>query len=274
MPIKNLEALETALGLPKGDFEKLYKDTEENELPIADFVIRKKSDDDALQTNLKNEEYTRGKTEGTQIGVKEVRKAFGIDVSKKIDPTQLPTIIEEAIVAKHKITPDAKVKELEADKITLQQKLESAEQSKTKLESTYQRKEKESGVRHALMAKAPAETIIPKEDAFMLGLSKSGLEIDFEGETPVFKKNGVIQKNDKNLNPLTIDEVAPMIFNAYVKPASGGGGGGDNGGGNNPKPGTLAEFDKKWNEAGKKIGSSEYMDALTAEQRSGKLKIK
>lgn len=269
---ETLKAIETAFGLTEGEFDKLYADKDEKDIPIADFVIEKKADQVIRIANLEKAKENAGIEIGKEIMVKEIRTEFGIDkdkLPKKVDAKKVKEVVFAKVSEDLKIAPDTRVTELQKDKEELGKKVIEWETKYTGLEQTHAKKERISGVKTQLFAKAPEKLIIPIEDAFTLGTTKKGIKIDFDGETPVFKLNGAVMKNEKTLNPMTAEEVAPMIFADYVGQIQGGAGDKDKPG--QSKPGTLAAFRKKMEDEGIPSGSEEYMKRLRTEFPGGKI---
>jgi hypothetical protein len=98
------------------------------------------------------------------------------------------------------------------------------------------------------------ETNIPKEDVLLI--LKSKYQIDLENDNIVFKQNGEVVKNDKTLNPKTIEEVFSEFLTPYLKTPSGGTGGKNEQG--KPKPNSMQAFKSEMESKGIKLGSAEY----------------
>lgn len=274
---EHIAALETALGMKAGDFDAKYKDAAEADLDLTPFEIAKKDDIAARIKNTGDSRFEEGKKAGSEYFVKGVRDLLGIDktkLDKKIAPEKFKEVVTSFILETNKIAPDARITALEEDKKKLQKRAEKLEQEKNELEGTYKKESKFSGTKIALLGKAPEKLKIPKEDALFLGMKNNNITIDLDGENVVFKKDGAVLKNEKNLNPMTIDEIAPMIYTPYIDAVGGGAGGTDNPG--QAKPGTLAALRKKLEDDGIRPGSEQYMKKITeaqkeAEKAGGKL---
>lgn len=265
-------ALEKALGLPDGELEKIIKDTDEKELDITGFTILKTTDYEQRITNVGNTKFEEGKKTGKELLIKDIRSEFGIDkdaLSKTADPKKIKEVVFNTVSTELKLPPDTKVKELNEEKEKLIKKNQEWENKYSGLEQTIVKREKVNGVKATLFAKAPDNLVIDKEDAFTLGTQKKGITIDFDADAVVFKKNGVVMKSDKTFNPLTPEEVAPVIFNDYVKPAAGGSGDKDDPG--QAKPGTFAAFKERMAKENITSGSEKYMKELNKTFPDGKI---
>jgi hypothetical protein len=257
--IKNLKDIETALGLKEGEFKTLYEDKEEKEIPISDFEITPKKDYETRIKNIEKSKYDEGKTVGVETTKKEIREAFGVDFSKKIEIPELKNVISSKIIEDAKIEPDKKVKELQTDLEKMRGNYETEKQSRERIENEFKQKEKTRTINTNVLSLLPKETIIPVEEAAELALRKAasdGIVPDMsESGGIIFKKGDEILK-DKNLVPLKADEVLKNYFSPYIKPATGGDGGKDNPG--QGGPGSFQAFGDEMATKGIKENSAEF----------------
>jgi hypothetical protein len=228
MAIKNLSALESALGLPAGEFKKMYDDTEEKEIPLTDIEIMKKAD---FETRLKNErttEFAKGKTAGIEIGTKEIVKAFGVEIEKDLPGDKVAEKIKDHIITAAKLPAEPKIKELENDKKILASKLAEKETEITTLQTGFKQKESGMKIDGFVREKMPVKGMVLDPNRLSL-LFKTDFnpKLDEDGKTIVFHKDGVVMKNPKTMNPMTIDEILPEWQKTFEGKAGGGKGGSD-----------------------------------------------
>lgn len=264
--IKNIEAVETALGLQPGEFKTMYESADEKELPVADYSIEKKSDLDTRIKNLEKAKYDEGKIAGDEIVKKDFAKAFGIDISgeksKKANVDFFKTEISTKILADAKIEPSKKIAELEADKQKALGMVGEWETKYTGLESSFKERENSYKVSEAIKSKLPAsvKTKIPLSDMATLYGLKRNPKMDAEGRIVIHGEDGQVMKNEKTLSPLTIEEDMLNWQTQYLEAAAGGGRGGDNPG--QAKQGTLEAFDKEMKDASINVGSQKYNEEM------------
>ena len=261
--IKNLAAIESAIGLSAGDFDKLYKDPAEKEIDMSGIFIGKKDEYEVIPkadyttriTNIKQEGITQGFTQGEEVTKKALKKAFGIDVAgaKKMEPDEFAAAAREKIIKDANLPPDEKIRQFEIDKAELVKRAEKAEQRATGLESDYKKKEKQQKISNVIFGALPKDLIIERDEAAELTIKRAkaaGISFDIDDTTGavVFKKGDEVMK-DANRNYEKPDVVLKDYFAPYVKQTSGGGGGGDDPG--KRKSSTMEAFMKEMADAGK-----------------------
>lgn len=275
--IKNIEVLESALGLQPGEFKTLYEDKEEKEIPVSSYEIIKKEDYATRIANTKTDSLAAGKAAAIETTAKELKKNYGIEVDGKdlfkvvsaiVDNTKTKTL-EEA-----KIEPTAKVKELQTDLATMKGNYEKVLSEKSTLETTYKQKEKSEKINSTILKDVSSEFVIPKDKATRLALEEAaanGISVDLNDEGQVvFKKGDEIMK-DTNLVPIKAGVALKDYFAPYAKKVEGGGGGVDNPA--SGAAGSYAHFEKEMIAAGKNPGSLEFNREMQSRIRSKTLKM-
>lgn len=254
--IKNLKEILEPLGMKEEDFKAQYEATEEHEIPVKDYVIEKKADQEAKIENIKKIE----RTAAVEIAVKEARTKLNLDFTgKTID--NLVDAFGKKVLADAKIAPDAKVVELTGDLEKLRTANKTWEDKYTGLENTFKQKEKESTVNSTVLTSMPkVKTKIPVADMAIIFNTKYKPLLNDEGKLVFHNEKGEVLKNEKTLNPKTIDEVMLEFQDPYIEKVPGGGGGGDGTG--QAKPGTIEAFNKEMEAKGIKIGTTAYNDEM------------
>jgi len=206
---------------------------------------------------VKTEEYTKGKTAGVEMAVKEAKDKHGLDFNgKTIDG--LVTAIKTKTEKDLKLEPNARITELEKDKTTLQTKVTELEAAVT----TEGSKAIEAANVLGLYRELPSLGENAPDVSTVMALMKSeGYELAKEGEALVFKKGGEVVK-DSVAKPIGIKDVVTnyakekkLIAEAQAQP--GGRGGKDSLPGT--KPTNLAEMKAKYEGQGKSIQGVEFM---------------
>lgn len=271
MAVENIEILEQSLGLEKGKLTEMITSEEKHSLEFDNYVIKPKSDYDALLNNIKRD--------SNEIGRKELFKELGVDFEgtgvhrdvtrsvdflKKWNEDAVSKAIEEA-----KIDPNKKYDTLKADFDKLQGNLTEWENKYNTLESTYKQKEQASTIKNTLLKEIPDNTLLDKEDILALAMAKFQFGIDEDGFA--IMKNGEIQKNEANRNRITPNEFMKSFITPYLKPIEGGGKGKDSVGGG--KETSLDIFDKLMESKGINVGSEAYNEQMSLAMKNGTLKL-
>lgn len=256
--IKNLDEVLGPLGIKAEDFKKQYEAPEEHEIPVKDYVIEKKADQEAKIENIKKVE----RVAAVEIAVKDARTKLGLDFTgKTID--NLVDAFGKKVLADAKIEPDKKVAELTGDLEKLRTANKDWETKYTGLESTFKQKEKESAVNTAVLSSMPkVKTKIPVADMAIIFNTRFKPALNDEGKIVFHNEKGEVLKNTKTLNPQTIDEVMLEFQTPFIDGPPGGGGGGDGTG--QAKPGTMEAFTKEMEAKGIKIGTTAFNDEMKA----------
>jgi hypothetical protein len=240
------------------DLETAIKAEAETDLtfgPVSTFT------DDEI-TTLKNNEYNRGKTTGTEIAVKETKEKLKLDFQGKT----LEGLIEAAskkALADAKIEPEKKVTELQ-DKIT-------------NLQTTVQDYEKKLADKDAEVANVkttgelykyipePGENgpALGKDDVIQL-MKANGYDFKMNESGALVPYKGGKEVQDKLSNPRAVNDVIQEFMKEKKlipgEAAAGGRGGGDN------KPGakatTLSELSEQFKAQGKDTKGLEFSEAV------------
>lgn len=125
-----------------------------------------------------------------------------------------------------KINPDERVKALEEDKKTLQQKLTTAEETAANATKDFEQRMFQVETRNQILSLIPDNTVIPKEDLVDLFLNRHRVTKEENGIS-VYK--GSEQLKDKQLNLMPLKDVVSSFSEGYIKKE--GMGGGNAGGG-------------------------------------------
>lgn len=201
----------------------LTDDKSEVELAAEPLHILDDAKLNELKTTLKKDGYEEGKTAGSEMTVKELKKKWGIEKDgKSID--SLFEYVNEKVLSDAKIEPEKKVKELSESLANLQQTLQQKESEWSGLIQ-----QKDQTIK-SIKSEAKLLQSIPKVDGYktnhlLAAFRSDGYSIDIdenENIIPVF--NGKVLK-DKYEKPLPLDKVfSDWMTQSGFTAAQGGGG--------------------------------------------------
>ena len=103
MAVENIEQIEQSFGLEKGKLAEMMASEETHKIDIDNFVIKPKSDYDALINNLKKESGNAA----LEIAIKNARNELGLDFQGKTMENLLKAYGEK-VEADAKIDPNKK----------------------------------------------------------------------------------------------------------------------------------------------------------------------
>jgi hypothetical protein len=217
-------------------FNKAIEDKAESfEIKSDDLVIRSTENQELYETNLKKEvgDYK------VEIGRKEVLNALGLETEgkglhKSVDKSvgaindfigqSTKTALEEAGKA-----PDGKIKELTTDLETLRANLSAKDSEIESAKGEFNTYKKNQTLSNVLMNNIPENTILPKSDIMTIVKSQINLDIDENGNSFGYGKDGQpIKDGDRSV--IGGDNIVKSFFEnnpQYLKPVTGGAGGGD-----------------------------------------------
>ena len=270
--IENISEIEQQLGLPEGEFKKLYDSKDKAKIDLSAVEIVKKADLETRMTNYANEVFEKKKSAVLEIYNKTVfRDGFGLTIDKTADPKELAVLAKERILADAKITPDSKVQELQSDLEKLRKNSSEWETKHNELLATIATEKKQSQVNNTIVSALPEKTKIPKEDLKLLFESKYKPVLSDDGKVLFHNEKGEVLKNPQTLNPMTIKEVMAEFQVPYVEGATGGSGGGDNPGA--AKGGSYEAFEKEMAVKGFTPMSKEFIDEMKTRIANKTLKM-
>lgn len=204
--------------------------------------------DTAQKAEGKREGETAGKDAGREIAVKEIKKAFGIEIEGK----DIPKVVEAVK------TQLAKGDEgLKQQVELLQKKVADGETERAQLASVAESVKLDT----QLLGLFPKNRIETIADGEFLTLLKSSLSIETVDGKQVVKKGGEILRDPKTTNPLPLADAVAGYFTerkwvGEVQQTPGGRGGGDTPPGG--KAGKMSEAVKSWEASGKSAASAEF----------------
>ncbi len=266
--IKNISEIETSLGLPAGEFKKLYDDAEEKVIDLAPYEIVKKTDLQERMKNYANEEFKTKKDAILEIYNKEVfRDVFSMTIDKTMPAKELAALAKAKVLADAKITPDAKVAELQTDLEKMRANAAEWERKHGDLANATAAEKKQFQMESLIVAELPkAKTKIPVQDLQALFILNHKPSYNDAGIMVFHNEKGEVIKNPATLNPATLKEVMIEFQTPYIDGAAGGTGGVDNPGA--AKEGSFDAFIKEMEAKGIKMGSSEFTKEQVSRLRS------
>lgn len=255
---EDLKKIADLTKVPLDKLEAAAKDTNEVALEIPDGLTVFEGEE---LTTLKTNEYSKGKTAGEELAVKEVKTKMGLEFTgKKVEglvEAATKKALEEA-----KLTPDKKVTELT-------EKLNTVTATATELQTKLAEKDKEvSQVKLSteLLKNVPAGTTLEAEDVLTLMKSK-GYEFEMKDGALVAVKDGKVLEN-KLAKPLGVKDVITEFAKERKLIAEGGQADppGGRGGTESPAGATkftkLSELKKHFADQGKSDMGSEFNEAV------------
>lgn len=261
-------------------FNKAIEDKAESfDIKSDAFVIRSTENQNLYEENLKKEvgDYK------VEIGRKEVLNALGLETEgkglhKNLDKSvsainefiglSTKTALEEAGKA-----PDGKIKELTTDLETLRANLSAKDSEIEAAKGEFNTYKKNQTLSSVLMNNIPENTILPKSDILTIVSSQISLDIDDNGNSFGYGKDGQpIKDGDRSV--ISGDNIVKSFFEnnpQYLKPVSGGAGGGDsNGEGGKIK---FDDFVKQQSSIGNSPSSAEFKAEAQRLQSTGILDL-
>ena len=244
--------------VPAADLEAAIKDEKEVDVAIPEGLTVFEGDE---LTTLKTNEYSKGKTAGEELAVKEVKTKMGLEFTGKKVEGLVEAATKKAL-EDAKLTPDKKVAELT-------EKLNTVTATATELQTKLAEKEKEVGhvkMSTELLKNVPAGTTLEAEDVLTLMKSK-GYDFEMKDGALVAVKDGKVLE-DKLAKPLGVKDVITE-FAKERKLITGEGAGdppGGRGGNGSPAGATkftkLSELKKHFADQGKSDMGSEFNEAV------------
>ena len=254
--IENIAEIETALGIPAGQFKTMYEDAEAKNVDLTPFEIVKKTDLATRIDNIKAE--TR--TAAVEIAVKEARTKHALDFTGKT-MDNLFEAFKTKVIADAKIEPNKKVVELEADLTKMRTNASDWEKKYGDLSTSTAAEKRQFQIESTISSKMPkVKTKIPVQDMSIIFKAKYKPVMDEHGTILFHNEKGEVIKNTSTLSPSTIDEIMTEFQTIYIEKPDGGDGGGDGSGAG--KPGSYEAFKKEM--ASKEIveGSQKFSEEM------------
>jgi len=260
------------------DLSKVIEEkTESIDVKSDDLEIRTKDDFETYTNNIRSE----GKTQGEEIGRKELFKTLELDsegtgahknVAKSVELLQTwSNGIKDKALSDAQIEPDKKVQELTKDLDTMRNQFNQEQQkvveAEGKLTSFKTGIEKTSAISKAL----PDNLNIPKDDMILLLSNRVPVQKADNGSFVAVDSTGNVMKN-QNLEPLSLKDAFTPFFNEnphYLKSSDGGAGGGDSGTGGSKQ--SFEEFTKEMTEQNIHPNSTPFNDIMMQRIKDGKL---
>ena len=242
----DVETLTKAFELPS---EKL---TSEVELEFPKVTTYTEEEYSTLETNLKKSSYNEGKTAGSEMTAKELKKLSGIDVDGK----DINSIFE-AIVSKAKADAGVKPNEEIAELKKSIQKLQETVTTKEAENASLIEKHAKQSLEYKILGLIPQNSIGLTNSTILNDMRSNGYNVsEVEGKLTV-TKNGETLKDQKLQNPLSFEDVATQYLKEknWLKASKDGRGGGDEGG--NGGAMNYEQFVKQCEKDGINLGGAE-----------------
>lgn len=254
---ETLDKIAKAVKLDPAAFEAALKDEKEVDLKVEDGLENYTPDE---LTQLKKNEYDRGKEVGVEMAVKDAKDKLGLSFQGKTIEG-LATAVKTKALEEAKIEPDKRVSELEGKLATVQQ---TAQELQTKLTET-ERRANEATLQGQLLKHVPAGTLVEPDEVLTLMKGK-GYSFESTETGLVVKLNGK-PVQDKLANPKPANEVITeftkerkLVAESAQTPAGRGGAGGA--GGSGGKYTKMSEIKADFEKEGKSTLGAEFNQAV------------
>jgi len=239
-----------------------------------DQVIYSKPDFDIFKTNLSNDEYNKGKIVGREMMFKEAKEKYSVDFEgKTLD--KFVEAYKAKVIADAKIKPDEKIKELTSDNDKLRSNYTTLENDFTAFKNVQSENQLRVSKDQKILSFIPENGLKVDRDIALIALkAKSGIDINFNDDKgAIVTQNGVIQKDEKTLQPVDIKTFILENITALnlLEKNGGGAGGSDETGGGNATSYDL--FVKEMEIAGNPTGSMAFTLEMSKRQKDGTLKV-
>lgn len=247
------------LKIKEADLETALKDEKEVDLAIAeDIEVFTKEELETRDKTQQNEGIKAGK----EIGIKEVRKAAGIEEGGSKDPAKVAEAITAKVAADLKLKPDEKVTQL-TDQVNLLQKQLSEKDAAIE---TANKTASEAALDRRILAAFPKDRSSALEDDEYLTLIKATYQFKQVDGKDTIEKGGQVLRDAKTTNPLDLNAAVGSIFSerkgwkGEAKDVPGGRGGNDG----KPTAGftKMSELKEHFKSQGKSMLGDEFRDAV------------
>lgn len=249
MAIKNLDVIARLIGKDVNELKDIISKQEEIEIEIPQGSFISELDLNSLKTTLKQEGYKEGKTAGSEMTIKEIKRITGLEFEGK-DHETLVKKLQEKVLTEAKIEPEKKVKELSTSLESLQQKYQADITAKEAELSNMKGILKNKEIDGLLMKHVPGNLNAIKPDQALL-LFKNDYKVDIdENNNLVVMKDGKVLK-DQLEKPIPVQNV----MNEYITSqgwtgSRGGQGGSDKGGAGSSEFKTINDLFKHMEKSG------------------------
>lgn len=243
------------------DLEKAISDEAEVDLTIDETLTSLSTSElEARDENTKNDV----KKQYIEIGVKEVRKAAGLEETIGKDPSAIVKAISDKAISDAKLKPDEAVKTLKDQVSQLQTELSNKDKAISDLTGKATEAQRDA----KLLSLFPKNRSSVLSDAEYLTLIKGQLTIKEVDGKEVVERNGQVLRAETTKDPISVQDAITGLFTErkWVEAGSGGSGSGGRGGVDDPgaagKITKMSEFTAKVEKEGKNINSAEVQQEL------------
>ena len=230
--IKNFESLADRLTGIKLNGEEItpekfleaMKSDEEHEIEVSQALIMNDEKLTELKETVKKQGYEEGKTAGSEMTIKDLKKKFGIEAEGKSVDSFYKHATEKILTDAGKET-EPKIKELQTSLEKLQNQYQTDISERETQIGSLKNKIKDTQTTGMLMQSMPQLNGVKPNQAATLFKMEYELDYD-ENNNPIVKKNGAVLKN-KMEQPIPYNEVLTdfLTQNNWLAQQGGRGGG-------------------------------------------------
>lgn len=256
-----LSRIASILKIKEADLEAAIKDEKEVDVAIDEKI--QTYTEDELST-LKNNEYTKGKTAGVEIAVKEAKEELKLDFTGKTIKGLIDASNKKAL-EDAKIEPEKKVQEIQEKLATVQKNYQDLEQKVAEKEQEVRKVKRATILEKSVPALGEDGPVLDPSDIIGMMESKGYEFVEDASGNIVPKKDGKALE-DKLGNALPVKDVITgfMKERKYISDGDDGKGGrGGSGGGGGKAPAAfskLSELKKHFEESGKSLLGEEFLN--------------
>lgn len=194
------------------NFIEAIKAEDEHEIEVSEATFLTNEQLDDLKVNIKKTGYEEGKTAGSEMFAKDLKKKFGIDDKDGKSADSIYKYANDKILSDAGKDVEPKLKELQSSLESLQSKYETDISAKEGMINQLTGKIKDSQINSTLMQSMPKNISgIKPNQATALFRMEYNLEYD-EGDNLLVKKGGEVLKDNLE-KPLLYNDV----FSDYLK---------------------------------------------------------
>jgi len=218
---ETLGKISAVLNIEVSDLEAKIKSEQEETLEVPKLY------NETQFSEVSTNRFEEGKKAATEILVKDLKAQHEVEVEGK-DIGKFLDGFKSKVKAELDKTPNARIKELEADLEAVRASQQSALDEKEAAISDLSTKLRRQALNGEIITKLPDNLSIGKPDVLTIFHNEIQTK-DEEGKT-VFIRNGEVLKSETR-EPLKLEEVLPMFLDSHKFIQTGANGNGDAGGG-------------------------------------------
>ena len=274
MAIENISELEKIHGLEEGKLQEMITSEENHKIDISNLYVA-------------GSEQLRSKVEQARISereqtLKSLATNLGMTEDKKNPDAILNFVTNKYASYEDKLKESgqgdeerfkAKDEEIQRLRAAISAKDSDFETFKKNIQSENYKRTLENKIKSSIKG----DLLIPNE-ALIMTAKAQGFEFDLEGEKAIIKKDGEIQRDKDNVDPLSLEDFFNEFSTPYIKKPEGAKPPEGRNNPNRPPPnpsvkGTFEDFEREMKELGHEINSEFASREMSKRIKEGVLKV-